>query len=362
MPHQAYALGFAGDGGIDVLPDTHDAPLGIGEDAPTGAMPSDECNISGGAHTCPVVNGAAIKNTAVYKGVRSDPGNAVGAIDVHGACRYVNNTSAASPTSVWVPFNTATEWQNFYTHAPSTNSFLSLPHCSKPQGGLTALPSAGCPSPGAPVPATVSVPDYYPCTPNGSGGCMAPFAPTWVQTPTQNFTCNPPAPGAAWVETARATFPGLDSDLGPSWGPPISTTYTATAASCGSAHGTPVATAPVSGFCNVGSFSGLSGTGPWTWSCTTSGSLPSRIANCTAAYDPTSTDPCVIDPASCAPVDPCVIDPASCAPVDPCVIDPASCAPVDPCVIDPASCAPVDPCVIDPASCATVDPCVIDPA
>ncbi|MDD4409200.1 MAG: hypothetical protein PHW52_00930, partial [Candidatus Pacebacteria bacterium] len=36
---------------------------------------------------------------------------------------------------------------------------------------------------------------------------------------------------------------------------------------CGSANGQTYSSAPTSGFCASGSFSGLSGTGPWTWTC-----------------------------------------------------------------------------------------------
>jgi len=41
-------------------------------------------------------------------------------------------------------------------------------------------------------------------------------------------------------------------------------------ASCGSADGTPVETAPTSDLCSGGTASVISGTGPWTWTCDTS--------------------------------------------------------------------------------------------
>ncbi|MFY9287962.1 MAG: hypothetical protein WAO98_05625 [Alphaproteobacteria bacterium] len=294
-----------------------------------GVSPSslgpNECNITGGAYACSVVRGAAVENTSTYHGVRSDPGNAVGAIDVWGHCRYVNNTSSGSATrSVFVPFKTAQEWQSFYTNGPSANS-LNLAHCSKPQAGLTATASVNCVGASAPTPASVTQPNYHSCTPNGTGGCIG--APTWTQTPSQTFTCTPPAPGAPWTETATATFPGLDSEISASsWGPPISTVYTATPAACGTASGSAAAVAPTTGLCNAGSFSGFTGASPWTWTCITSGTLPSRIANCSTG-GVAAVDPCEADPFSCMEIDPCLIDPSSCvvAEIDPCVVNPLSC-------------------------------------
>ncbi|EKE25918.1 MAG: hypothetical protein ACD_5C00006G0006, partial [uncultured bacterium] len=56
---------------------------------------------------------------------------------------------------------------------------------------------------------------------------------------------------------------------------------------CGSSNGVPSFTAPTSGFCNSGTYSGTSGSGPWSWSCiganggsTASCSAPLAAGNC----------------------------------------------------------------------------------
>lgn len=51
--------------------------------------------------------------------------------------------------------------------------------------------------------------------------------------------------------------------------------------SCGSSHGTTTTTAPTSGLCNSGTPSGVSGSGPWSWTC--SGSNGGATVNCSAA-------------------------------------------------------------------------------
>jgi hypothetical protein len=48
---------------------------------------------------------------------------------------------------------------------------------------------------------------------------------------------------------------------------------------CGSANGDYFLSAPTSNLCSVGTASAISGSGPWTWTCTSGGGTP---ANCTA--------------------------------------------------------------------------------
>ncbi len=244
-------------------------------------LPPHECAITATSAWTPLCPNLLYSTTTAtpdpYAG-RSDPGTAIGPIDVWGICRYVDNISAS--TSVFVPFRSQPEWQAFYKNAPAAT--VSLVHCSKPQDGLKISASGAC-SPYAPNPASpfiISEPDYYRCTADGSGGCKMPYAPSWK--PQVNFTCTPPVPGAPWQETATATFTGLDSDSGSSWKTPPTMSYTATAATCGSANGSAAASPPASGLCNYGVFSGLSGSGPWTWTCTT-GQPPIPVANCSTA-------------------------------------------------------------------------------
>ena len=60
--------------------------------------------------------------------------------------------------------------------------------------------------------------------------------------------------------------------------------------SCGAANGIATLAAPTSGFCNTGNYSGILGTGPWTWSCsspnggsTASCTAPLAVGNCGSA-------------------------------------------------------------------------------
>lgn len=59
-------------------------------------------------------------------------------------------------------------------------------------------------------------------------------------------------------------------------------TVTTVNGACGSASGTTVASAPSSNLCNSGSATAVSGSGPWTWSCTGSGSPLGTTASCSA--------------------------------------------------------------------------------
>jgi len=60
-----------------------------------------------------------------------------------------------------------------------------------------------------------------------------------------------------------------------------SKTATVVNGSCGSANGTTVASAPASGLCNSGTASGVSGSGPWSWTCAGSGG--GSTASCSAS-------------------------------------------------------------------------------
>jgi hypothetical protein len=64
---------------------------------------------------------------------------------------------------------------------------------------------------------------------------------------------------------------------------------------CGSSNGQTLASAPSSGFCNAGSYSGLSGSGPWTWSCI--GANGGTTASCSAA---TTSPPPTYSCATCS--------------------------------------------------------------
>lgn len=256
---------------VDINPITPIMPTLVGNQCALGglATPTAGCdaNATVSAITATSATTPCSVGSGCYDGAASTPGTALIPIDLFGHCRFVDNSSAT--TSLFVPFRTDNEWTAFYNNSPGV---LTLAHCSKPQNGLQVTASTACPNP-SPTAATVNEPNYQRCTPatDGSGGCIAPYAPTWT-APDQTFTCNPGGLGAPWSETVTATFTGLDSDSGSSWNKtPATVTYVADAAACGSANGTTPANAPTTGLCASGSFAGnLNGNGPWSWSCTTS--------------------------------------------------------------------------------------------
>jgi hypothetical protein len=57
---------------------------------------------------------------------------------------------------------------------------------------------------------------------------------------------------------------------------------------CGSANGTTVSTVPTTNLCTAGTASSVTGSGPWTWSCT--GSNSGTTASCSASKTPTAVN------------------------------------------------------------------------
>jgi len=172
-------------------------------------LPSNECNITGGSQVCP----GPITSTATYKGVRTDKGNAVAPIDVlgYGSCRFVDNGSGGAGTSLFVPFNSINEWQQFWKNAPLSNKFLSVLNCSRPYTTsatwtVPAPPYKNCA--GSPTVATPQIyARYTPANP-----------PTWPPSPeTASFTCH----NGTTVVNANVLWTGLDSDknYNQSWNP-----------------------------------------------------------------------------------------------------------------------------------------------
>jgi len=180
------------------------------------SLPSYECNITGGRQACP----GPITDTSTYLGVRTDMGLALFPIDISGykACRYIDNSSNPPGTSLFVPFKSQTEWQDFYSNAPQSNPFLSAVHCSRPY---------------TPATYTVPPPKYNngQCAGNGSAAVNTPniyaryyrqnnYA-TWPASPEQvQFSCYN---GATNVNT-NVTWDGTDSDQNykKSWTPVVS--------------------------------------------------------------------------------------------------------------------------------------------
>jgi hypothetical protein len=82
--------------------------------------------------------------------------------------------------------------------------------------------------------------------------------------------------GGTWYvyDTANTTTPDLELSG------TVSASGPATDGACGSANGQTFAAAPTTNFCSVGTASSLSGSGPWTWTC--SGASGGNAASCSA--------------------------------------------------------------------------------
>jgi hypothetical protein len=169
-------------------------------------LSTNECDISSG--TC--FSASVLSSTpyyfspngttpSPYVGAASTPGNAAGAIDVWGYCRYVNDiTDGPGQESGWVPFRSQTEWTAFIKNAPP--SLFNLITCARPET-VQLTPDSRC---GSPVPVSETV--NLPYDPTGT-----------VLQGVAYFQCTT-ADGQTWTETAFATETALNSDISsPSW-------------------------------------------------------------------------------------------------------------------------------------------------
>jgi hypothetical protein len=176
--------------------------------SPTLSAAQCDITISGMAiPACPSSDPDAAITTPAYNAVRSDQGLAAVPVDVYGLCRYIDNNSTGQGTSIFVPFNSGTEWQAFLDNLPS---YMSVEHCSKPTT-FTVRPGPGC----YPVPPATSV------TSQSANFPYARFDQTTNagvhDTVTLTFNCTDMS-GSPWTQTAYVQATGLDSDIAnPSW-------------------------------------------------------------------------------------------------------------------------------------------------
>jgi len=213
-----------------------------------------------------------------FVAARSDRGPAVAPIDVpYGpedpaikACRDVDNISSESaPISFFVPFREPIEWYSFVNNFPS---FASLAYCSRPDDHFVLEPDDACVSP----------------SPNASVPVSLPYAREGaVETRTAEFSCD-----GGLLETVTGVYtagiaPDADVTTADS-GWTESTSIESSTAECGSADGVGTSTIPSTDLCSTGTASTVSGTGPWSWTCTVgttveasvSCSTPSESAAC----------------------------------------------------------------------------------
>lgn len=230
------------------------------------SLTHDECSITGSAG----VACGTITSNATYKAGRLDPGNSTAPIDAWNTCRYVDNTST-NGTSHPIFWNSAQEWQAICT---GSHPDLRVTTCARPYTP-TIPPGPACGSPVLKTPAA-----QLPYARTGAAGVVE----------TAQYTCTNTPSGCTnsvnWVENVSATYlpnqasPDVASS-NPSWksGWNLSgaVTYddtqkpgTCVAAACGPAAGGLSATIPTSGLCGANSAlaaPGVTGSGPWAWTC-----------------------------------------------------------------------------------------------
>jgi|GEM_PF-5571592 len=137
-----------------------------------------------------------------YWGARSDPGEAFGAIDVWGYCRYIDNISPSTKSvSIFVPFRSKLEWTAFIKNAPA--DVVNLVHCAREEKKIIRPdPQGKCVSP-APEAYEVVLPyaRYYDDQNNSKEIRMV------------EFQCTDQKTGRRWTEIATAFYEALDSDM-----------------------------------------------------------------------------------------------------------------------------------------------------
>lgn len=256
--------------------------------AVVNSLTSNECATTGGATSginCGLIT-ATVAQGGKFDGARSDPGAAGNPIDVWNRCRWVDNVSSSSS---WVPFKHANEWMAFTTNAPT--SIFHLAYCARPYTPSIA-PGSNCGTPVLKTPAAqlgyarvssdpsaaVVETVQYTCT-NTGNGCTTPTQ--WVETVTATYLPSQPstddlaANATGWVSGWNlASAVAYDDSQKPA---------DCVASTCGSANGTAVTSAPTTNLCTTGTASAVTGSGPWSWTCTSSsGGTP---ASCSASVN-----------------------------------------------------------------------------
>jgi hypothetical protein len=203
----------------------------------------DQCSLSTtGGKPCPNILAYQSGNysdpiTPTLDSGASDPGGSyTGYVDAWDICRYISNKTLPGPsgTSIFVPWKTQPEWQDFTNVAePSkklpVSNIVFAEHCSRP-ASFPIYPDTDCTTT-APQPYEVANFPYEPYDQTTGQGAS--------QSVTLAFAC-----AGGWTQTATVSSTGLDSDklasngfspTSPSWALP-SVTYTHEDGSTGSGH------------------------------------------------------------------------------------------------------------------------------
>lgn len=251
-------------------------------------------------------------SNAPYNSVKSDPGTTIGPIDpfpppAAGLCRYVQNL-ATSSASIFVPFNSLSEWSDFLLNAPTNytakTTTLNLIACARPVNSA-AIATVQSSNPGLASTMTNLV-TFTPCTSlSNLPGCSTsadlctspspasrlaslPYDQIGTVVPvSENFTCTTSG-GTVWTQTVQITYTAGNSDpvsaggMGsPGWirGTASYIGSAPAAATCGPASGVGATTVPTTNLCPSGeTASAILGTGPWDWNCVNNTNATDTIA------------------------------------------------------------------------------------
>lgn len=241
-------------------------------------------------------------------------------VDKHGACRYLGNSGGPE---YFVPFNSAREWVQYLDNQPGGASAVA---CAREKGDsldsvcgstsfswqrgkqgdtqtanfqftrarawtlmVPATYSCNCQTyivsydrtkrPPQPIYQTYCDTCEY-CRDSGqrsTTSCTVNLS--WSAPAVGNGAARPSAQTAEWAPAAPPTgdcSPAApDTNTGPPQQQPLATDGT-----CGPASGQTFASAPAAGLCSRGSAAGVSGAGPWNWSC--AGENGGNTAYCSA--------------------------------------------------------------------------------
>ncbi len=245
--------------------------------------------------------------TTAYQAVRSDWGPPLVPVDVWNMCRYINNNSPGTGSSIFVPFKSSHEWQNFVAVAGSASlPYIALSTCAVPWQPPTPAADTQAGDPqycGSP---TLSAPPP-----------PLPYAQTstsYQQSPPAQYSCTCADGVTKWAQAAANTYYAGNSDNQTILGGPQDSQggwrqttpanctgslinnvcYTGAVpdgcgggdGQCGPANGVASQNPPSgdSNLCTAGTPSAVTqdGNSNWIWTCTGSGSGPNNVANCSA--------------------------------------------------------------------------------
>lgn len=196
---------------------------------------------------------------------------------VMGSADTIRDTYPTFKTESWASYGAL-----FSQFPPSTRYYSSDPPINLPAttDGMWSL--AGIPE-GKPMgfgPTSVKVT----CDAPVNGACGTANAKTLAAAPSSTELCSSGTATAFKSYTGGWTWSCSGAGGGTTAACEAWLGATAVNGACGSSHGKVLDTAPTSGLCSAGTASSVTGSGPWSWSCTGTGG--GTNATCKADFQP----------------------------------------------------------------------------